>query len=212
MATHGASGAIARRSRQNNSISPITSTPAWCASATTQCGAGCVSGTPGASTSAEILAQLASRRSAVGRPAARALATLGASSSKATTSAPPARSALALASPEPPSPNTATFLPAKVVTGITTRLPQFQGRQPRQRQHDRDDPEANDDLRLGPTELLEMMMDRRHLEDALAGELERHHLHNHRHRFQYEQTADHGKNDLVLGGHRDGADHTAERQ
>ena len=53
-------------------------------------------------------------------PAALALATLCASSSKATTSAPPASNALALASPEPPRPNTATFLPAKVVTGITT--------------------------------------------------------------------------------------------
>src|SRR5271167_5120481 len=102
------------------------------------------------------------------------------------TSAPPARSALALTSPEPPSPNTATFLPVKVVTGITTKLPQLQGREPSQRQHDRDDPEANDDLRLGPAELLEMMMDRRHLEDALAGELERHHLHDDRHRLEHE--------------------------
>src|SRR5208282_6137771 len=121
------------------------------------------------------------------------------------TSAPPARSALALTSPEPPSPNTATFLPAKVVTGITIKLPQLQGREPRQREHDRDNPEANDDLRLGPAELLEMMVDRRHLEDALAGELERHHLHDHRHRLEHEQAADHGKHDLVLGGNRDGA-------
>ena len=86
------------------------------------------------------------------------------------------KSALALARPEPPSPNTATFLPAKIVTGITTKLPQLQGREPSQRQHDRDDPEANDDLRLGPAELLEVMVDRRHLEDALSGQLERHHL------------------------------------
>ncbi len=41
------------------------------------------------------------------------------------TSAPPASKALALARPEPPSPNTATFLPAKVVTGITTRYLNF---------------------------------------------------------------------------------------
>ena len=44
----------------------------------------------------------------------------------------------------------------------------------RERQHDRDDPEADHDLRLGPAELLEMMMERRHAEHALAGELERH--------------------------------------
>ena len=47
MATNGAVGAISARSRQNSSMSPITSTPAARASATDQCGAGCVSGTPG---------------------------------------------------------------------------------------------------------------------------------------------------------------------
>src|SRR5208282_4357980 len=173
---------------------------------------GCVSGTPGASTSAAILPQSASRKSAVGMPAALAFATLWASSSKATTSAPPARSALALASPEPPSPNTATFLPAKVVTGITTKLPQLQGREPGQREHDRDNPETNNDLRLGPAELLEMVVDRRHLEDALSGQLERHHLDDDGDRLEHEQAADDGEHDLVLGGDRNGADHAAERQ
>src|SRR5579863_5816027 len=145
-------------------------------------------------------------------PAALALAMLCALSSNATTSAPPDNSAPALISPEPPRPNTATLLPAKAVIGITTRLPQLQRRKACERQHHRDDPETNDDLRLGPAELLEMMVDRRHLEDALAGELERHHLDDHRHRLEHEQAADHGENDLVLGGHRDGADHAAERQ
>ena len=50
-------------------------------------------------------------------PAARAFSRLSALSSKAITSAPPALSASALASPEPPSPNSATFLLAKLVTG-----------------------------------------------------------------------------------------------
>src|ERR1700726_2055606 len=170
MATNGESGATPRRSRQNNSTSPITSTAALLASWTVQCGAGWVSDTPGASTSAVNLDQSASRRSAVGMPAACALATLCSLSSKATTSAPPASSAFAHASPEPPSPNTATFLSAKVVIGITTTLPQFQGRQPGQRQHDCNDPEADDNLRLGPAELLKMVMDRCHLENALAGQ------------------------------------------
>src|SRR4029077_15941141 len=85
--------------------------------------AGWVSGTPGASTKAAILDQSALRKSAVGMPAALALATLCGSSSKATTSAPPASSALALTRPEPPRPNTATFCPAKVVTGITAHIP-----------------------------------------------------------------------------------------
>ena len=99
-------------------MSPITSTPAARASATDQCGAGCVSGTPGASTSADSLDQSTSRRSAVGMPALVALTTESALSSQPTTSAPPASSALALASPDPPRPKMATFFPAKTVTGI----------------------------------------------------------------------------------------------
>ena len=69
MATNGAFGALRRRSRQNSSMSPITSTAAARASPTVQCGAGWVSGTPGASTSAAIFDQSICRRSAVGMPA-----------------------------------------------------------------------------------------------------------------------------------------------
>jgi hypothetical protein len=79
-----------------------------------------VSGTPGASTSAEIFDQSTCRKSAVGMPALLASATLSALSSNPTTSAPPASSALALASPERASPNTATFFPANAVSGIIT--------------------------------------------------------------------------------------------
>ena len=56
------------------------------------------------------------------------------------------------------------------------------------------------------------MVDRRHLEHAFAGELERHHLHDHRHRLQHEQAADDGEHDLVLDRHRHRAEHAAERQ
>ena len=76
MATNGAPGAHGARSRQNSSMSPITGTPACCASRTVQCGVGWVSGTPGASTSAAILDQSTVRKSAVGMPAALAFATL----------------------------------------------------------------------------------------------------------------------------------------
>src|SRR5215813_1967523 len=44
-------------------------------------------------------------------------------SSQPITSAPPANSALALARPEAPSPNTATLRPAKDVTGIIGEFP-----------------------------------------------------------------------------------------
>src|SRR3954469_14643259 len=114
---NGAFGATRRRSRQNSSMSPMTSTAALRASPTVQCGAGCVSGTPGASTKAAILLQSMWRRSDTGMPAARAFSTLASVSSHATTSAPPASSALALARPEAPSPNSATVLPAKLVIG-----------------------------------------------------------------------------------------------
>ena len=59
----------AGRSRQNSSISPITSTPACCAASTVQCGAGWVSGAPGVSTSAAKFAHDTLRRSAVMNPA-----------------------------------------------------------------------------------------------------------------------------------------------
>src|ERR1700676_5460846 len=205
MATNGASGAWRRRSRQNSSISPITSTPACCAASTVQCGAGWVSGAPGVSTKAAKFAHETSRRSAVTNPACAALAILSALSSLAITSAPPAFRAWQLARPEPPRPNTATVLPAKEVTGIMVSTsfrrprsgnpqsrdsgfalrtprndcekhiepsPQLQRREAGQRQHYRDDPEPDHDLRFGPAQLLEMVMDRRHPEDALPGELE----------------------------------------
>src|SRR5690242_9942856 len=213
MATNGASGAWRRRSRQNSSMSPITSQPASRAFSTLQCGTGWVSGTPGASTSAAKFAQDTLRKSAVMKPACAALATFSALSSAAITSAPPAFSAWQEASPEPPRPNTATVLPANEVTGIMA-LPsaQLQGGETGERQHHRDDPEADHDLRFGPALLLEVVMDRRHPEHALARELEGHDLHDHRHRLEHKQSADHRKHDLVLHGDRDRAQHAAERE
>ena len=110
------------RSRQNNSISPITSTLALRARFTVQCGSGCVSGTPGASTSAAMTDQSISRRFCVFRPAARASEIFFCSSSKATTSAPPSFMARAASRPELPRPKTATLFPANVVTGIKVHL------------------------------------------------------------------------------------------
>src|SRR4030088_2952371 len=192
-------------------MSPITSTPACCAASTVQCGLGWVSGAPGVSTSAAKFAQDTLRKSAVVNPACAASASFSTPSSLAITSAPPALSAWQLASPEPPRPNTATVLPAKEVTGINGS-PQRQRGGAGERQHHRDDPEPDHDLRFGPAQLLEMVMDRRHPEDALAGELERGHLYDYRDRFQHEQPADHGQHDLVFGRGRDRAEHAAERE
>src|SRR5690606_100426 len=208
MATKGERGACARRSRQNSSMSPMTSMPHSRARRTLQCGSGWVSGTPGASTSASKREKSASTRSAVAMPALTASSIAAVRSSVATTSAPPAMSALALASPDAPRPTTATRLPRIVSTAIT-RSPQLQGREPDQGKDNADDPEADHDLRLGPAEMLEVMVDRRHLEDALAGEFERGDLNDHRDGLEYEQAADDGEHDLMLGGHRDRAEHAA---
>ena len=96
----------------------MISTPAALALATVQCGSGWVSGTPGASTRAAKRLQSASLRSSTLKPAAAAASRLRGVSSAATTAAPPASSARQVASPERPSPNTATVRPANVVTGV----------------------------------------------------------------------------------------------
>src|SRR6202035_162522 len=105
-----------------------------------------------------------------------------------------------LASPEPPSFEArrkgGAHLPAttaKPLRGDDVRMccetilvrpppprpsPQLQRGEAGERQHHRNDPEPDHDLRFGPALLLEMMMQRRHPEHALAGELERHHLHD----------------------------------
>src|SRR5438477_251343 len=51
-------------------------------------------------------------------------------------------------------------------------LPQLQRRQREQRHHQPRDPEPGDDLRFRPPQRLEMVVQRRHLENALAPQLE----------------------------------------
>src|SRR5229473_623155 len=70
------------------------------------------------------------------------------------------------------------------------RSSEFQRRQAGDCENRGDDPEADDDGRLGPSLLLEMMMQRRHAEHPLAGQLEACDLDDHRDGLQDEQTAD----------------------
>src|SRR3546814_3052469 len=91
-------------------------------------------------------------RSAVAIPASTAFATLSGLSSQAVTSAPPATRASAVARPEPPRPKRATFLPAKVATGIIGS-PQLESGQAEKRQADGDDPEADHHLDRKSTRL-----------------------------------------------------------
>src|SRR6056297_1564871 len=62
----------------------------------------------------------------------------------------------------------------------TAPLAQLQRRQSDHREDQRDDPEADDDLRFCPALVLVVVMDRCHQEDALAGALEIDHLNDHR--------------------------------
>ena len=161
------------RSRKNNSVSPMISTPAACASATVQCGAGCVNGTPGDRTRAETPLQSTSRRSATSRPSDAAVSLAASASSHVSTRALPARKARAAAIPLRPRPNRATVFPANTWTGIMTAiLAQFERRQPYHRQHDRNDPETDHDRRLLPALLLEVVVQRRHSKNPLSGEPE----------------------------------------
>src|SRR5207249_6080662 len=73
-----------------------------------------------------------------------------------------------------------------------------------------DDPEADDDLRLGPSEELEVMVDRRHPEDPLAAELEGHHLPDHRQRLDHEDATHHEEHELLARDERDDAERRPE--
>src|SRR5215469_10706301 len=105
------------------------------------------------------------------------------------TRAPPALSAATDDTPDRASPKTATSRLAKARAGIIVSSPQLQRGKADERQHDGNDPEADDDRGFLPAQLLVVMMDRRHLEDALARHLEGGDLHDHRHRFHDEEPA-----------------------
>ena len=94
---------------------------------------------------------------------------------------------------------------------VVEHLSQLQGGETNQGQDRGDDPEADDDGRLLPALLLEMMMQWRHGEDALARELEGRDLDDHRDSLEHEQSADDGEDDLVLDDDRDGAQRATER-
>src|ERR1700704_115454 len=73
-----------------------------------------------------------------------------------------------VARPERASPSTTNDEPFRMPRSII-RSPQLQGGEAGHRQDGGDDPETKDDGGLGPALLLEVMMQRRHAEDAPAG-------------------------------------------
>src|ERR1700689_2518363 len=182
----------------SSSMSPMIGTLARRARSATGCGLGWVCGMPGDSTSALAPSSPCRARSVRASPEFCAVWRFSAASSQASTRAPPCFSAKAAANPERASPSTATVSLRKLATGIIAS-PQLQRGEAGDRQDRGDDPEADDDGRLLPALLFEMVVERRHAEHALAGEFEARHLHDHRHGLEHEQPADDRQHEFVLG-------------
>src|SRR5262245_2276223 len=89
-------------------------------------------------------------------------------------------------------------------------LPQLQGRETQELEDDRESPQPYDDLRLAPPALLEVVVDRRHPENALAPRLVRGDLHDDGERLGDEQPADDDEEELLLDQDRDRAERTPE--
>src|SRR5215831_20028738 len=92
-------------------------------------------------------------------------------------------------------------------------LPQLQRREAEEREDDRENQKSRDDLGLRPADELEMVMERRHLEHALAAPKSvRSHLNDHGRRFHHEDAADDRQQQLLLDQDRHGAKRAAERE
>src|SRR5690349_3350469 len=101
------------------------------------------------------------------------------------TRAPRRTSSSAAAMPLRAAPSTTTFRPRTLKPSSPMPSPQLQRGETEKREQDADDHEPRDHLRLAPANQLEVMMQRRHLEDALAaGGLEVGDLHDHRERLE----------------------------
>ena len=136
----------------------------------------------------------------------------------------PYRKAMASATRSPscgaaPAPSSTRTSSAALCAEVRTRacLPPRPARQRLlvQREADRaadrgDDPEAQDDLRLRPGAELEVVVDRRHQEHALAERLERGDLDQHRQRLDDEDAAEDDQQHLGLGHHREPRDRAAQ--
>src|SRR5687767_4755198 len=128
------------------------------------------------------------------------------------TTAPRFASSSAAATPLRAAPTTTTrrFRTEKSLS--PTPSPQLQRRQAEQREDHRHDEKAGDDLRLAPSNQLEVVVDGRHLEDAIARELERGDLDDHRERLDDEHAAHNRQQQFLLDEDGDRAQGAAERQ
>src|SRR5216684_2457221 len=166
--------------RARSSMSQMIFLPAARAAAATGCGLGKRLGMPGLMMSAAACDQPMDSGSTTETPILAAVSREAALSSHATQSIPAAFRARTDARPERASPSTTNDEPLSMPRSII-RSPQLQGGETGHRQDGGDDPEAEDDRRLGPALLLEMVMQRRHAEDAAAGPAIGQDLDDHRH-------------------------------
>ena len=161
MATNGASGALAPRSRAKSSMSPTIGTPASSARLTVQCGVGMGQRHAGREheqpEAAPVgLSEIDQRNSRSRSAFASGGAVVpGGDFGAAGDQRPRGRQSRAAEAEQGDALVRAWSRPA-------SSSPQLQRGEADHRQHEGDDPEPHDDLRLRPAELLEMMMDRRH--------------------------------------------------
>src|SRR5579883_1327618 len=187
-----------RSSGAASSTSPITSTPR--SRAATRGGKS--AGTSGemtmtsqpANTAGDCRSKGMSRLSSSSRASGRAVSVCR---SVARSTAPWLASSLMAAMPERFIPTTKTLAPSRSIS------PQLQCRQRAQGQHQAGDPETRNNLRFGPSQRLEMVMNGGHFEHPFAAaQLETSHLQNYRHRFDDEDTADKQQQHLLLNQNR----------
>src|SRR5882762_3850069 len=96
------------------------------------------------------------------------------------------------------------------ITNYKFLLSQFQRGQRKQRKYQRRNPEAHNDFRLRPAQQFEMMVNRRHLENAFLAQLVGTNLQDHRKRLDNENTADERQQQFLLDHHGYGADRPAQ--
>src|SRR5271167_2700458 len=99
-----------------------------------------------------------------------------------------------------------------VISTIMAVSPQFQRGEPGDRQNPGDDPKPDDDGRLFPALLLEVMVQRRHAEDAPSCHFEARDLNDDRDCLENEQPADDRQHELVLCNDADRPKGSADRQ
>src|SRR5215210_8967081 len=123
------------------------------------------------------------------------------------TSSPRSVSARVAATPDSPSPSTS------VLTGSPCRVVEEDVVEEKANRGERSlgDPEPDHDLVIVPPQKLEVVVDRGHLEDPAPGELVHEDLHHDGDRFENEETADDGQEQLRFGQNRRRGEHAAYR-